>query len=150
MKIYVKRNKFSYNGEDYSVEVLLRVEGKCDCLDRIEHRITNDEGNENSDDYNNVRVHTFLVQKHMETDIDYDYNDEMIRYDYEEEDLIPIHYCPICGDEMWVIVEETIDLTSKIKTLLDEHKKCETGRHSKAKEKRASDIRMEIRNMMFS
>ena len=67
----------------------------------------------------------------METDVDYDWDENPIEYNYEESRYVPIHYCPICGEKMEIIVEEIIDHTAELTPMMEELVKLRKKRASK-------------------
>jgi hypothetical protein len=148
MKIYVKRNTLKYHNEAYSVEVLKRIENKCDCIEKIDYKIQNDE-DQISSEFNEVQIRAFLVSKYMDSDLDYDYDDNPICTYYEDENLIPINYCPICGDKIKIIAEEVVDLTDEVLPILEELKELEGKRDSRKKRERTWELYDEIRKLMF-
>ena len=149
MKIHIKRNELNYNGEKYSVEVPMKVEGTCDCIDQVNYTIKNNEYLD-SFDCHNVKVFAYLIAKYMETDIDYDWEENPIYTDYEAENYIPINYCPICGDKIEIIVDEVVDLSDIIAPLIEELKPLEIKQPSVANYKRRNEIENKIRKLMFT
>ena len=122
MKVFVKRNIIHYNGEEYSKDVFLRTEEECSCIHQIETKIGTNLDESDFDEKHEI-INFYLVSKHIEYDVDYDWEENPIYNDYETEDLIPIHYCPICGDKIEIIIEETVDKTEELKPLLDKYHK---------------------------
>ena len=144
MNIYVKRNSFNYDGEIYTKDILLRVEDECECLNKVETII---QTSEKTADFNfkNAEMHLYLIQKYMETDIDYDWDENPIEFNYEESTFIPINYCPFCGNEINIIVDKTVDKTKEVTPLMDELKKL----RKKKKIKNSYIVRKQINQLML-
>jgi len=149
MKIYYKRNTLTWDGVNYSVDVLKRVEEQCKCIDKINHRIDTSDHDDNNDDFNNIKLNFYLVEPVIETEADYDYEDRLIFNAVEDEYLIPINFCPICGDKIELILEETVDHTEELKPLLDELVENEKKRSSKARRERGFEIVTKIQRTML-
>ena len=115
MKVYIKRNQFHYKGENYSNDVLLNVKETCNCMKNIDYEIST--STDKDYDTNHAKIQIYLLKRHIETDVDYDWNENPITNDYEEIDYIPIHYCPICGKKLEIIIEEIVDKTLKGKLI---------------------------------
>ena len=131
MKVYVKRNQFHYKLENYSNDVLLNVKGTCDCMKNIDYEIST--STDKDYDTNHAKIQIYLLKRHIETDVDYDWDENPILNDYEEIDYIPIHYCPICGKKLEIIVEEIVDKTSKIEPIMKELDELKKKRDSTKK-----------------
>lgn len=84
MKVYVKRNQFHYKGENYSNDVLLNVKETCNCMKNIDYEISTSTDKEF--DPNHAKIQIYLLKRHIETDVDYDWDENPITNDYEEID----------------------------------------------------------------
>ena len=140
MKIYVKKNEYTFKGAHYSREILLRVEDKCDCIENVEYEIKPNIDADTNAEFDDVKIRPYLVFNHMETDVDYDYEENAIYTDYEEATYIQFNFCPICGDKIEVIVEETVDLTEQLKPLLEERESLDKQRYSMKRTKRLFEV----------
>lgn len=131
MKIFIKRNIFNDKDTQYIKDILLGVENKCSCIDKINYAIGSNSVN------NDEQIQVCLISKHMETDVDYDWDENPIERSYEEEEFIPINYCPICGDKIEIIIEKLVDKTAMIKPLMNKIIELESKKYSikNAKEK---------------
>ena len=131
MKVFVKRNQFTYKGENYSNDVLLNIKDTCNCIKNIDYEIST--STDKDYDSNHAKIQIYLLKRHIETDVDYDWNENPITNDYEEIDYIPIHYCPICGKKLEIIIEEIVDKTSEIEPFMKELDELEKKRDSTKK-----------------
>ena len=145
MKIYFKKHTLTYDHKTYSVEIFSKIEEKCNCIDRIPYRIDNNM-NECVD---NPEINLYLLDKNVEVDVDYDWDENPISTYYEDENLIPINFCPICGDKIEKVLEVTRDFTDEIKPLLDELKENNKKRYSLKRNHRRFEIIDEIQNIML-
>ena len=135
MKVYIKRNQFHYKGENYSNDVLLNVKETCNCMKNIDYEIST--STDKDYDTNHAKIQIYLLKRHIETDVDYDWDENPIEQSYEEEEFIPINYCPICGDKIEIIIEKLVDKTAMIKPLMNKIIELELEKYSikNAKEK---------------
>lgn len=147
MKIFVKRNFFKYNDEIYSKDILLNINDVCSCIHNIEYQVCTNI-NKNDFDFHNEKMNIYLISRHMETDVDYDWDEFPIINYYEEETFIPIYYCPICGQKLEIIIDENIDKTNEIQPLMDELSLLKTKYNSSKVMNKKYEIRNKILEIM--
>lgn len=148
MKTYVKRNVFTYKDTTYSKDILLRTTDICPCMKNLDYDIV-DDAHMDTFDGKHSNMHICLTFKYMETDVDYDWDENPIEYNYEESRYVPIHYCPICGEKIEIIVEEIVDHTAELASMMEELVKLREKRASKKKRDRQYTLRETIREKMM-
>ena len=83
MKAYVKRNIFTCKDTTYSKDIWLRTTHICPCMKDLDYKIV-DDAHMDTFDGKHSNMHICLTFKYMETDVDYDWDENPIEYNYEE------------------------------------------------------------------
>lgn len=147
MKVYVKRNMFKYNEEVYTKDILQYIEDECSCFKNVDYKICTTETLD-SFNFQNAEMNIYLISRHMETEYDYDWDENPITNNYEELSYLSISYCPICGKKLEIIIDQVIDKTLEIEPLMKELNKLNKKRESKKKFFTRLEIIHQIKNLM--
>jgi len=87
-----------------------------------------------------IEAFVCLIKNRMETDYDYDYEDNITVDYYEATDYIPIKFCPFCGATFVVDIIEEIDVSEKLNPIWEEYSSLNKGRSSDAKRKKQNEL----------
>ena len=133
MKIYLK--KISHKNEYNFVQIVyktIRIEDECSHINKFPIKLTSGQEDDsrievlddklNSDNTKDNDFYLCLIFNSMIDDGDYNMDDEYEPFYKEESTYVPINYCPICGDKIELIIEETLDATNEYFEIFNEIK----------------------------
>lgn len=101
----------------------------------VDNSIVSDDG-----EISELKMMVCFLTSRMETDYDYDYEDNIVSNNYEETVYIPIAYCPFCGAKFEINVTEVINDSSDFNLLWAEYEALNKGRSSKEKTKKQNEL----------
>lgn len=87
-----------------------------------------------------------LINHYMEEDIDYDYEDNMVVTNYEEDSYTPIYYCPVCGAKFVINCMQEIDESIEMNNIWNEYEALSRKRNSQKKRKEEYNLYSQMFN----
>ena len=84
----------------------------------------------------------------METDADYDYEENMTLNYYEDEQYEILNFCPKCGERIEIIIEEVQDKTKELHSIQDKITKLNQKRKNATIRKELDVLYEELRKLV--
>lgn len=139
MEIKVKRITYKDKSGRININEVFKSSNLCSCIP-IKRISYIHKGIERNNSFRINELKPALVFPRMEVDVDYDCEDNPYETYYEEYDYEEIRFCPICGKEIEIIVEENEDVSNKILPIIDEIEKLTSENLKRFSSKRNQEI----------
>ena len=97
---------------------------------------------------NEQSLRVCMVIPHMETDADYDYEENMTLNYYEDEQYEILNFCPKCGERIEIIIEEVQDKTKELHSIQDKITKLNQKRKNATIRKELDVLYEELRKLV--